>query len=100
MGVACATARAEGSRRHVRRKAALPRCHAGVTASPLACPGMRRYDQRVYILRVWIERDRFSGRPSWRASLTDELEGRTQRYFSSLASLLEHLRDRLQAWRE
>lgn len=61
---------------------------------------MQRYDQRVYILRVWIERDRATEPPRWRASLTDERNGRTQRYFSSLASLLEHLRERLEAGRD
>jgi len=59
---------------------------------------MHRYDQRVYILRVWLEHDRPEDGPSWRASLTDELDGRTPRYFASPQGLLDHLRERLQGW--
>jgi len=58
---------------------------------------MHRYDQRVYILRVWLERGGAPETPGWRASLTDEINGRTQRYFSSPDALLEHLRERLQS---
>ncbi|HKI56675.1 MAG TPA: hypothetical protein VKB31_05935 [Trueperaceae bacterium] len=61
---------------------------------------MHRYDRRVYILRVWVERDRPGDEPRWRASLTDELDGRTQRFFSSPEGLLDHLQERLQGWAE
>lgn len=59
---------------------------------------MQRYDRRVFILRVWLERDRADDEPRWRASLTDELDARAKRYFASPEALLEHLRQRLRGW--
>lgn len=56
---------------------------------------MARDEQRIYILRVWLERPRPDGAPAWRASLTDEADRSRPSYFSSLRGLLAHLRDLL-----
>jgi len=57
---------------------------------------MVRDEQRIFILRVWLERTRSEGGADWRASLTDEADRSRPRYFSSLTDLLAHLRDLLE----
>ncbi len=55
---------------------------------------MRREDQRIYVLRVWIERESDTEQARWRASLSDGADGRRTHYFSSLTLL----RDLFDPW--
>lgn len=59
---------------------------------------MRRYDQRIYVLRVWVERAEGAARARWRASLSDATDRRRIHYFSSLPRLLAYLRELLDPW--